>query len=305
MHVVFNIVYLLIHLLGLILVLRNFQGTRALVPGVATFCLLIGCYALLLVVPRDLDSTNQWPGAAWLDLLLVAGLIGTVGAYCLVALVFALASPQPGGAQGEMWLALVVAALGFLGFYVAVVFNPFAALECLSLLSSGAFCLAGVAMIRRFRATPLGLIVALAFLVEGVASAIHFLLLMLAGGIPYLSIGLRVVGVICWCLFFAMLAKGSRDPLFQGCREPDSLRSNFSREHPELRWAIFLVVALFFWAFYEGRTGGPVAAFITWAHIPLPLVLLLLCWSGTLVWLRTMFDYATTGLSDARPSMKD
>jgi hypothetical protein len=300
MHTSINALYLLAHVAGFVIVIRNYRATRAFFPGAATFLMLAGCYTLSLVIPLHLGVTTRWPGAAWLTLLLTSFLIGTLGDFCLLGLILALVGPGRGGKlKGEVGLAMAVAAVGFLDFYVVAFLDPFLAIRHATFLIAAAAMLVGVAILRRFRATLLGTAAGLGFLVEGVALGTGFLLSVWGEGFPPL-VGplLRIVGLGCWALFLVLLATARTNPRLGVRRSLDTATAPLSREEAGLRWAIFPAILLFCWPVYELLTGSGVASSLTWRYIPLPLVLLFLSWGGLLVWLAILYKRAAPATLD-------
>ena len=290
MNLAISALYLAIHVLGLVLVFFYYRGTRALVPGAAAFLLAIAAYAVEFVTPRDLGHTDRWPGAAWLDLLMVGSCLGMLGDFCLLGLILSLASPLGhGNPKIEIWVANPFGIASLLCFFVGVAFSPWIAMQWIAPLSTVCYLLAGWGLLRRFGNTPLGLAAAIAFLAEGLAVAVTILLAFApAESASIARLLLRTVGLVVWPLFLALLAVSHRNPQLRDA----SARSTLSRDYAELRWAILILAGLCFWTFYEVLTGGPVASHFVWARIPLPWILLLICWSGTAFWLTFVFDHA-------------
>jgi hypothetical protein len=262
---------------GLAIVLRKYWSASALLPGTATFLALAAAKIVHLVTPSHRGFPGEWPGAAWLGLLSFGSLLSILAHFSLLGLILALAGPLSGRQpKVEAALATLLALPGFLVFYAMVFFGLWAASQqVLNLVAVACLALIAVAMLRRFRTSVLGVAAALAFLGIGVTRGTGFLLSLLGKMAPELEVVGPLLGLISGCIFLAFLATAPTNPPLGACQHSDPLRLTFR--------LVFLLLVPFLllhvWTVFELLTGGPVASRLTWAKIPLPLLMLCFCWA--------------------------
>lgn len=286
MHAIFNLLYLLLHTAGLAIAWRYYRGTRAFIPGIVTFGLLASAYALQLFVPRDLGDTRTWPGGGLVALLRLSALVGLLGDLCLLGLFFSLSARESGKLKADLWVAEGFAIVAVTCFYLFMFFDPWGAFSVSLLLVSCCYVLLAVVIFRRFADLSLGIATGAGFLLEAVVTAGMWLILLIAEQPPTILVAaLRLVGLVVFPMMVAFLvslaARTSHLPI-TSATPADRMAKSVRRERV---WMIAGVLPLFFWQVYEFQTGGPVAAYLTWAKIPLPIVLMGFCWLGTVGWI--------------------
>ena len=286
MHAIVNLLYLLIHAAGLAIVWRYYRGTRAFTPGVVAFGMLAACYAVQLPVPRDLGDTSQWPGGALVALLRLSTLLGMLGDFCLLGFVFSLSPVGSGKLKAELWVAMSLAIVAMTLFYLFMFFDPWGASNITMLFIGTCYILLAVVIFRRFAGHALGIATSAGFILEALAMLAMWTMLLIVERPPAIAVGaLRLIGLVVFPMmlaFFVSPAVRIR-PLSDTPSELSQRMATKARS--ERVWVIVGVLLLFFWQVYEFQTGGPVAAYLTWARIPLPLVLMAFCWLGTVGWI--------------------